>query len=181
MRKIIILIVCFLPFIGFSQFKTKFEEMYKIENPNFENYDKLVFEATSYLFSHPVNPKSEDFLYAVKIAQFWMNKDTEFGMPIFGDFYNKLMKENNQQLFYTLAMMHYNLIQKIEMGRIVKFVKVEGVKFSDLPEVREVQYEGAKIFLSYAEKRENNLPLNKDVQIYIDGNNNGNLHELMFK
>lgn len=181
MKKIIITIVCLLPFLGFSQFKTKFEEMNKIENPNFDNYDKLVFEATSYVFSNPVNPKSEDFFYAVKISQFWMNKDTEFGMPIFGDFYNKLTKENNQQFFYTLAMMHYNLIQKIEMGRVIKFVKVEGVKFSDLPEVREVQYEGAKIFLSYAEKPETNLPLNKDIQIYIDGYKDGRLQELMFK
>ena len=128
-----------------------------------------------------MNPKSEEFFYAVKIAQFWMNKDTEFGMPIFGEFYNKLTKENNQQFFYTLAMMHYNLVQKIEKNRVIKFVKVEGVKFSDLPEVREVQYEGAKILLDYAKQKENNLILNNDMQIYIDANENGKLQELMFK
>ena len=181
MKKIIIIIAFLISTLGFSQFKTKYKEMDKIENPKFENYDKLVFEATTYIFSNPINPKSEDFFYAVKIAQFWMNKDTEFGMPIFGDFYNKLTKENNQQFFYTLAMMHYNLIQKIEKKRVIKFVKVEGIKFSDLPEVREVQYEGAKIFLSYAEKIENNLPLNNNIQIYIDGNRNGKLQDLMFK
>ena len=61
MKKFFIILICFLPFIGFSQFKIKFKEMEKIENPNFNNYDKLVFEATSYVFSNPMNPKSEDF------------------------------------------------------------------------------------------------------------------------
>ncbi len=78
-------------------------------------------------------------------------------------------------------MMHYNLVQKIEKKRVIKFVKVEGVKFSELPEVREVQYEGAKIFLDYAKQKENNLMLNNDMQIYIDANENGKLQELMFK
>ena len=181
MKKIIIIIICLISSLGFSQFKDKYKEMDRIENPKFENFDKLVFDATSYIFSNPVNLKSEDFFYAVKIAQFWMNRDTEFGMPIFGDLYNKLTNVNNEQFFYTLSMMHYNLIQKIKKNRIIKFVKVEGIKFSELPEVREVQYEGAKIFLGYAEKIENNLPLNKDVQIYIDGNKNEKLQELMFK
>ncbi|WP_396153315.1 hypothetical protein [Flavobacterium sp.] len=181
MKKIFMVLICLLPFIGFSQFKIKFKEMEKVENPNFNNYDKLVFEATSFVFSNPMNPKSEEFFYAVKIAQFWMNKDTEFGMPIFGEFYNKLTKENNQQFFYTLAMMHYNLVQKIEKNRVIKFVKVEGVKFSDLPEVREVQYEGAKILLDYAKQKENNFILNNDMQIYIDANENGKLQELMFR
>ncbi|WP_298119417.1 hypothetical protein [Flavobacterium sp.] len=180
MKKIFI-IFYFLPFIMLSQFKIKFKEMEKVENPSFNNYDKLVFEATTYIFSNPMNPKSEEFLYAAKIAQFWMNKDTEFGIPTFGEFYNKLTKENNQQFMYILSMMHYNLIQKIEKNRIIKFVKVEGIKFSDLPEVREVQYEGAKIFLDYSKQIENNLPLNNDMQIYIDANNNGKLQELMFK
>ena len=60
-----------------------------------------------------------------------MNKDTGFGMPIFGAFYNKLPKEQYQQFFYTLAMMHYNLIQKMEKGRVIILNKIEGIKFSD--------------------------------------------------
>ncbi len=180
MKKISILLIVLLPFLGFSQFKTKFMEMEKDANPSFENYDKLVYEATTYIFSHPVNPKSEDFFYSVKIAKFWMNKDTGFGMPIFGTFYNKLPKEQNQQFFYTLAMMHYNLIQKMEKGRVIILNKVEGIKFSDLKEVKEVQYEGAKIFLNYVENPANNLPLNTAVREFIDSNKKGTLQEVMF-
>ena len=155
--------------------------MEQIENPSFTDYDELVYEATSYIFSNPVNSKSEEFLYAVKIAQFWMNKDTEFGMPIFGAFHTKLTKENNQKFFYVIAMMHYNLIQKMEKNRVIKFVKVEGVKFSDLPEVQEIQLEGAKILLNYAKQKENNFPLNSDMQVYIEANENGTLKEVLFK
>lgn len=110
-----------------------------------------------------------------------MNRDTEFGMPIFGAFHTKLTKENNQKFFYVIAMMHYNLIQKMEKNRVIKFVKVEGVKFSDLPEVQEVQYEGAKILLNYAKQKENNFPLNSDMQVYIEANENGTLKEVLFK
>ena len=39
MKKIFIVLICLLPFIGFSQFKIKFKEMEKVENPNFNNYD----------------------------------------------------------------------------------------------------------------------------------------------
>jgi hypothetical protein len=181
MKKIIVLIVCLFPFLGFSQFQEKFKEMNNIQNPNFEDYDELLFEATTYIFSHPINPKSIDFFYAVQIAKFWMNKDTGFGMPIFGDFYTKLKNENNQQFFYTIAMMHYNLIQKIEKNRLIKLVKTEGVKFSESPEVIEVQYGGAEILFRYAENTENNLPLNKESQNFIVAYRNGNLHEIMFK
>ncbi|WP_131494659.1 hypothetical protein [Flavobacterium aquatile] len=181
MKKFFITFLCFLPLIGFSQFKAKFKAMEQIENPSFSDYDELVYEATTYIFSNPVNSKSEEFLYAVKIAQFWMNRDTEFGMPIFGVFHTKLTKENNQKFFYVIAMMHYNLIQKIEKNRVIKFVKVEGVKFSDLPEVQEVQYEGAKILLNYAKQKDNNFPLNSDMQVYIEANENGTLKEVLFK
>ena len=181
MKKIIILIVCLFPLLGFSQFQEKFKEMNNFQNPNFEDYDELLFEATSYIFSHPANPKSKDFIYAIQIAKFWMNKDTEFGMPIFGDFYDKLKNENNEQFFFTIAMMHYNLIQKIEKNRLIKLVKVEGVKFSELPEVMEVQYGGAEILLNYAKNTENNLPLNKESQNYLIAYRNGNLKEMMFK
>ena len=181
MKKNIILIICLFPLLGFSLFQKKFKEMNTVQNPNFEDYGELLFEATSYIFSHPANPKSKDFMYAIQIAKFWMNKDTKFGMPIFGDFYNKLKNENNEQFFYTIGMMHYNLIQKIEKNRLIKLVKVEGVKFSDLPEVMEVQYRGAEILLNYAENAENNLPLNKESQNYLIAYKNGNLKEMMFK
>lgn len=180
MKKIVILIICLCPLLGFSQFQEKFKQMNNVQSPNFEDYDELLLEATSYIFSHPANPKSIDFMYAIQIAKFWMNRDTEFGMPIFGNFYNSLKNENNEQFFYTIAMMHYNLIQKIEKNRLIKIVKVEGIKFYDLPEVMEIQYEAAKILLDYAVNTENKLPLNKELQKYISAYRNGNLKEMMF-
>ena len=76
MKKLFITFLYFLPFIGFSQFDEKFRAMEKIENPIFTNYDELLYEATSYIFSNPVDSKSKIFFNALKIATFWGTKDT---------------------------------------------------------------------------------------------------------
>ena len=181
MKKLFITFLCFLPFIGFSQFDDKFRAMEKIENPIFTNYDELLYEATSYIFSNPVNSKSKDFFNALKIATFWGTKDTGLGMPIYGAFDNNLTKDINLKFYYALAMMHYNLMQRMEKNRVIKLVKVKGVKFSDLPEARELQYEGAKIFLNYAKQKENNFPFRSDLEAFIEAHDNGTLKEMLFK
>ncbi len=86
MKKSFILLLIILPSLMNAQFKARYEQMSKMSNPKFEDYDKSVYEATKYIFSNPINNKSEEFFYAVKIAQFWMNKDTEFPLPTFGKF-----------------------------------------------------------------------------------------------
>lgn len=179
MEKIFILLLISFTTIINAQFKTKFEEMSKVSNPNFKNYDKLVYEATKYIFSNPINNKSEEFVYSVKIAQFWMNKDTEFPLPTFGKFFSNLKKDNTETFFYTIFLMHYNLVQKIDHNRLLKCSPIEGKKFSELAEVREIQIEAAKIFLSYGENVNNNLKLNENLKIYSDALKEGKL-EIVF-
>jgi flavodoxin len=181
MKTILLLAFFFFSTSIFAQFETKFKEMSDVQNPNFNDYDDLVFESTTYIFNHAIDEKSDELKYAKKIAQFWMDRDTGFGMPIFGTFYMSLEKQSNQRFYYILAMMHYNLIQKIENNRLVLFTKVEGVKFSELPEVKEVQLEGAKILLNYSQQEKNNLKLSSNCEKYIVANREGNLEKIFFQ
>ena len=181
MKKIFILLLISLPTLMNAQFKPKYDEMSKVSNPNFKDYDKSVYEATKYIFSNPVNNKSEEFFYAVKIAQFWMNKDTEFPLPTFGIFFSKLAKNKEESFFYIISLMHYNLVQKIDHGRLLKCSPIEGKKFFELPEVREIQLEAAKIFLNYAENENNNLKLDENLKLYSVALKEGKLDTVFFE
>lgn len=181
MKKIIILLVLILPTLINAQFKSEFDSMNKVENPNFNDYDKLVYKATKYIFSNPVNNKSEEFFYAMKIAKFWMDKDTEFPLPTFGTFYSKLTEENNERFFYIISLLHYNLIQKIENNRLLKCLPIEGKKFFELPEVKEIQIESAKIFLNYATDENNNLKLNRELKLYAEAMKEEKLESVFFE
>jgi len=86
MKVTFLIIFSFFSVSTFAQFETKFNEMSAIQNPNFDDYDNLVFESTTYIFNHPTDEKSGELKYAKKIAQFWMGRDTGFTMPSFGDF-----------------------------------------------------------------------------------------------
>jgi hypothetical protein len=181
MKKITIVLLLIMPTLINAQFKDEFDSMNKVENPNFNDYDKLVYEATKYIFSNPVNNKSEEFFYAVKIAQFWMDKDTVFPLPTFGTFFSKLTKENNEKNFYIISLMHYNLIQKIDNNRLLKCLPIEGKKFFELPEVKEIQIESAKIFLNYAADENNNFKLNPKLKLYVESMKEGKLESVFFE
>lgn len=170
-----------MPTLINAQLKAEFDAMNKAENPNFNDYDKLVYEATKYIFSNSVNNKTEDFIYAMKIAQFWMDKDTEFPLPTFGTFFSKLTKENNERIFYIISLMHYNLIQKIDNNRLLKCLPIQGKKFFELPEIKEIQIESAKIFLNYAAVENNNFKLNPKLKIYVDAMKEGKLESIFFE
>ncbi len=95
--------------------------------------------------------------------------------------FSKLNKNTEESFFYTISLIHYNLIQKIDHGRLLKGSPIEGKKFFELPEVREIQLEGAKIFLNYAENENNNLKLNKNLKFYLAALKEGKLDTIFFE
>lgn len=181
MKKIFIILFITISTIMNAQFRIKYDDMSKTLNPNFKDYYKSVYKATEYIFSNPINKESEEFFYAVKLAQFWLNKDTEFPLPTFGKFFSTLNKDNDEAFFYTLSLMHYNLIQKVNHDRTLKRSPIEGKKFSELPEVREIQLEAAKIFLNYAENKNNNLKLGENLKLYLNALKEGNFENVFFE
>jgi hypothetical protein len=179
-KKHYLILLLFLPVISNAQFTDALNELKTEENPEYAKYERLVYDVTQYIFSNPVNVKSKEFLSATKIVGFWMNEATDLSIPTFGDFFTSLTNKNQQQFLYTVAMINYGLDQKINHGRILKCVKIEGKKYSEQEDVREVQMGGAKILLEYIGDRKNNVPINRKTKKYLKAYNQGELETKLF-
>ena len=180
MKKIITLLFL-LPITVFGQLSVSLEEMKKDENVTYEKYEQLLFEATNYIFENPVNLKSEEFVSATQIVGFWMNKDTEMGIPTFGNFFNSLTNEDKQQFLYMVAMVNYGLDQKINKNRILECKSIKGQKYSEQEDVREVQFEGAKIVLKYIGDKNNNVKISSQSKKYLKAYEKGKLEDVFFE
>ena len=151
------------------------------EEPNYNEYEQLFYDATEYIFSNPINFKSNEFVSACKIVDFWKNKDTGVNVPIFGNFHNKLEQKSNLRYFYMIAITNYIVSEKINKNRIIKCVKIDGQKYSEQEDVKEVQLEGAKIFLAYVANDKNGLALNKKAKTYLKAFKKGKLEDVFFE
>lgn len=174
-------IMFFLPLLTFSQFKERLEAMVNDKNAKHEEYQPLILEATTFIFNNPVDQSSVEFVSATQIVSFWMDKNTEMNIPTFGKFFESLINEDHQQFLYAIAMTHYGLDQKLNHGRILKCEPVKRKTYAQQGDVREVQLEGAKIFLNYAADSANNLPLNSASHKYLEAFNNGTLVQVIFE
>lgn len=175
-----LILLLMVPFLSFSQLTEGMEAMANDRNPKHEDYQPLIFEATSYIFNNPVDQSSEEFIAATQIVSFWMNKKTELNIPTFGNFFESLTNEDHQQFLYVIAMTHYGLDQKLNHGRVLKCEPLKRKTYAQQEDVMEVQLEGAKIFLEYAGNPANNLPLNAASQKYLEAYNNGSLERVFF-
>ncbi|RKF03053.1 hypothetical protein C8N26_2427 [Tenacibaculum lutimaris] len=179
-KKLHLILLLILPMIVFGQLSESLNNMKADENPEYKNYEPLLFKATKYIFDNPVNVKSKEFISATQIVGFWMNKDTGMGIPTFGDFFTSLTNENQQQFLYTVAMIHYGLDQKINHGRILTCKKINGQKYSEQEDVREVQIGGAKILLEYIGDKNNNVPINSKTKKYVKAYKKEKLDKMFF-
>ena len=162
-------------------FSVSLAKMQKDENPEYVNYENLIFDASSYIFSNPVYPNGTEFRAAAQIVGFWMNKDTGMNLPTFGDFFTSLTNKNQQQFLYTVAMINYGLDQKINHDRILKCVKIEGQKFSEQEDVKEVQLGGAQILLEFIGNEKNNVPMTSKTKKYFKAHQKNRLNEKLFE
>lgn len=162
-------------------FSLSLAKMQKDENPKYENYENLIFDASQYIFSNPVYPNGTEFKSAAQIVGFWMNKDTGMGIPTFGSFFTALTNENKQQFLYTVAMLNYGLDQKINGNRILECKPKEGQKYSEQEDVREVQLGGAKILLEFIGNEQNNVPMTSKTKKYYKAYEKNELDTELFK
>jgi len=181
MRKILILILLTVPLLGFGQLAKSLAQMEADKEANYSEYEQLFYDATEYIFSNPMNFKSKEFVSACKIVDLWKNKDTGINVPIFGGFYNKLEQKSNLRYFYMIAITNYILSEKINNNRILKCVKIDGQKYSEQEDVKEVQLEGAKIFLAYVANNENGLAINKNAETYLKAFKKEELDDIFFE
>jgi hypothetical protein len=181
MKKISLILLILVPFFCYSQFEKANNEMIKETNPDFENYENLLLQATDYILSNTLDVKNPEFIGASKIVAFWMDRDTWFAIPIGTTFHQTLSKDKNQKFLNIISMINYILHQKESNQRLLKNKLVKGQIYKDQDDVREVQLEGAKIFLTYAIKPENKITLSTETQIYLEAYKNGSLKEELLK
>ena len=162
-------------------FSESFAKMQQDENPEYQNYENLIFDASQYIFSNPVYPNGAEFRAATQIVGFWKNKDTGMNIPTFGDFFSTLTNKNQQQFLYTIAMINYSLDQKFNHERILKCKKIEGQKFSEQEEVQEIQIGGAKILLELIGNEKNNVPMTSKTKKYYKAYKKDKLKEKLFE
>lgn len=179
-KKLILIALSGITISGHSQLSESLKKMESDSEPDFANYEQLLFDATEYIFDNPVNFKSKEFVSACRIVDFWKNEDTGVNIPIFGNFYNSLNPKSNQRYFYMIAIMNYILSEKINNNRVLKNVKIEGQKYSEQEDVKESQIEGAKIFLDYVSNKNNGLILNSKSKKFLKAYEKGRLDEIFF-
>lgn len=180
-KKLHLILLLILPITMFGQLSESLDKMKADKNAEYEKYEPLIFEATEYIFDNPVNVKSKEFISATQIVGFWMNKDIGMRIPTFGNFFTSLTNENKEQFLYTVAMINYALDQKINHNRILTCKKIDGQKFSEQEDVREVQLGGAKILLAYIRNKNNNVPINSKTKKYVEAHEKGKLDEIFFE
>ncbi|MEN3323469.1 hypothetical protein VP395_06995 [Mariniflexile soesokkakense] len=161
-------------------FSESFEKMKQDENPEYKNYENLIFDASNYVFSNPIYPNGTEFGAANKIIGFWKNKDTGLNIPIGSDFYKVLTNQKQQQYLYMIAMMNYSLDQKINHNRILECKPIEGQKYSEQEDVKEVQLGGAKILLEFIGNAKNNVPMTSKTKIFYKAYEKNKLDKELF-
>lgn len=164
-----------------ESFKESFSKLKADENPEYDIYESLLYDATQFIFSGPIYPKGSEFRAATGIVSFWMNKDTGMNTPTFGDFFTTLTNENQQQYLYTVAMINYGLNQKLNHKRILKCKKIEGQKYSEQKDVREVQLGGANILLGFIGNEKNNVLMTSKTKKYYKAYKKKKLEGKLFK
>jgi len=162
-------------------FSDSLARMLKDENPKYENYEYLIWEASQYIFSNPVYPNGKEFTAASQIVGFWMDKDMAIGIPTFGDFHTSLTNENQQQFLYITAMINYGLTQKLNHGRLLECKPKEGEIYREQKDVREVQLEGAKLLLAFIGDADNNVPMTPKTKKYFKAFEKGRLEVKLFE
>ncbi|MGH1388462.1 hypothetical protein [Kordia sp.] len=150
------------------------------ENPTYEKYEALLFDAAQYVFALPVFEKGRECNAAFNIVRFWMDVDTETAIPLGGKFYETLT--NNQKFLYVIAVLKYQLEQKHYEGRMVfcnpKGDNVDKQKLRK--EIKEVQLEAAKILLTYMSDEENNVRMKSKTKKFYKAMKKGKLKEKLF-
>jgi hypothetical protein len=162
-------------------FSVSLAKMKEDENPEYVDYENLIFDASQYIFSNPVYPNGTEFKSATQIVGFWMNKDIGMGIPTFGKFYDALTNDNKQQFLYAVAMINYGLDQKINHNRILECKPKDGQKYSQQEDVKEVQLGGANILLEFIGNKENNVPMTSKTKKFYKSYEKGELEEQLFK
>lgn len=182
MKKIaLVTLIIFLNINSYSQnFKDLYNRLDKFDKQEqYDNVDKEILKAVDYLLSHQYKEKTESYFYALKSMIKRMNGTSNYAIIIGGKIGDDIGKDTLLLNMYMASMAKYLLVEHLEKDRYIIPKRVEGKKFTDLDEVREIMFEGGKIFLDYLEN-ESKLKPNKKLNKALKSYKKEKLYEYMF-
>ena len=182
MKKILLITLLLISTIAYSQdFKELFNRIGEFDKQEqFDKVDDEILIAVNYLLTHPYKEKSEKYFFALKSMITWMNGTANYHIIIGGKIVEDCGNDTLMINMYMASMAKYLLIEHLENDRYIHPVKIEGKKYTDLDEVREIMFEGAKIFMEYLTNK-SEIKISKGLKKTKKKYDKGLLYEYMFE
>ncbi len=132
-----------------------------------EKYETMVYNASMYILSKPVDEKSAEFISESKIVKSWLEGKNGFGIPLGGRFYHSLSNTHHQQYLYSVAIANYMLDQKLNYNRVLNCSITDNQVYRNQEDVKEVRYQAAILFLEYVKNSKNKVKLRNVTKKFL--------------
>lgn len=179
MIKKFILFFGLLPLLNFGQIESAYNEMMTNENKSFEQYQSLVYDASKYLITNPVNTESSEFIAATKLVNMWPSTQSALDIKENSKFYKSLESKNNQNV-YRAALYFYFLDQRYNKGELLMGLTITGQNLHEQTDYKKILLGATTLFLMHAENPSNNITLNKDANKYLEAMKKNKLDKMQF-
>ncbi len=146
-----------------------------------EKYETLVYNASAYILSRPLDEKSAKFISESKIVKSWLEGKNGYGIPLGGRFYHSLSNTHHQQYLYSVAIANYMLDQKLNFNRVLNCSITENQIYREQEDVKEVRLKAAELFLEYAKKSKNKVKLRNVTKKFLKSYKKGEFEIAFFK
>lgn len=182
MKKYFVFLFIFcLPFFSVGQDMVNIHKhIIKAKNPTFDDEFELGLQmATQYILDNHHLIGAREYRASVQIVEYWMDKETWFGIPVGTPFHESLKTDKNLTFLNVVATINYILNQKIQHQRFLKCIPIKGKKYAKQEDCREVQLNAAKIVLEYC--IDNKVAVPTETQKYLEAFNSNKLDKVFFK
>ena len=160
-----------------AEFKTEADSLLSKN----EKYETLVYNASTYILSRPIDKKSAGFISESKIVKSWLEGKNGFGIPLGGRFYHTLSNTDHQQYLYSVAVANYMLDQKLNHNRVLNCSITDNQLYREQEDVKEVRYQAAILFLEYVKKSKNKVKLRNVTKRFLKSYKKGKFEKDFFK
>jgi len=171
LRKILTSIIFFFLIITsidtYAQIPTDFKTEADSLLSKTEKYETLVYNASTYILSRPVDEKSAGFISESKVVKSWLEGKNGYGIPLGGRFYHSLSNTHHQQYLYSVAIANYMLDQKLNYNRVLNCSITDNQLYREQEDVKEVRYQAAVLFLEYVKKSKNKVKLRNVTKKFL--------------
>jgi hypothetical protein len=182
MKKLLLGIILLMNTLMYSQDFTELNskiQKFKTQE-EYDSVDKEILEAINFLLEKPYLDNTENYFYAHKSIIAWMNNTTNYQIQLSGKVFESCDEKSFMRNILMACMAKYLIIEHLEKDRYIHPEKVEGIKYTDLPQVKEITFKGAEFFMEYLKKQDKRL-INKKLRNALKEYDKGKLEKFMFE